>query len=129
MSSSRKRTRQLAQQQDESSGSIELLHAAPAPGHIVQVAAVSGLSSPDLESTSVATALRSALRARSSTLPEAWRESASSLSITEIDAFICHLGRNTSAALDAVAANAEGARSRLFELRAVLHAAIDARID
>ena len=83
MSNSQKRTLQLAQQQGGSSGNIELLHAA-----------VLGLNSEsdDLVSASVATALRSALRTRSSKLPEAWRESASSLSIIDIDAFICHLG-------------------------------------
>lgn len=45
------------------------------------------------------------------------------------DATLCDLGRRTDAALRSVRASAEAAREQLCDLRAALHAAVDARFD
>ena len=63
------------------------------------------------------------------TTPHFWDHAAESAGVSGADAFLLHLGRSITAALQAVAESAEAARTKLRETRAALHAAIDERCD
>lgn len=75
------------------------------------------------------TILEQGTGARSRALPPHWQEHAEVAGADDLDAFLCYLGRSTAATLHALSASAEAARSSLREMRAALHAAVDARIE
>ena len=61
--------------------------------------------------------------------PSFWRHLPAAVGAPGADAFLCHLGRSVLNAVRAVNETAEASRDRLFQLRSVLHAAIDGRCD
>jgi hypothetical protein len=76
-----------------------------------------------------ATALRARLQSRLCETPPSLKAAAARFSTTGGDAFLCALGREVADSLQVVQEAAEAARQRLESIRAVFHAAIDARID
>lgn len=75
--------------------------------------------------------LRTALATRSggAPFPAAWRAAATAVGVSSTDAVLCHVGRSIVAALQAVPAMAEAARSELRSMRAALLVAVNARCD
>ena len=69
-----------------------------------------------------------ALRVADAT-PPFWFHAAKSAGISGTDAFLVHLGRSISAALQSVIEESDVARIHLRDARAALHSAIDARFD
>ena len=70
-----------------------------------------------------------AARATPESTPFFWRQAASLAEVSGADAFLAHLGRSITAALQSVSESAEAARAQLRTTRAALHAAIDTRCD
>ena len=76
------------------------------------------------------TSFRSNLVSRvTAATPQFWRDAASTAGVRGIDAFLVHLGRSITGALESVAETAEASRARVCEARSALHAAIDARFN
>ena len=86
-----------------------------------------GLSSPALAIDT--STFRHSIAARISGLPANWRRAAAFAGVSDVDTFLVHLGRSIAAALESVAQSAESAHVQLSEMRAALHASIDARCD
>ena len=69
---------------------------------------------------------RSALASRvAGETPHFWRRAAASAGVSDVDAFLVHLGQSITAALQSVAEASAGARDQLRETRGLLHAAVD----
>lgn len=73
--------------------------------------------------------IRATLASRVATSPLSWLHASSAAGVSGTDAFLIHLGRSVTAALESVEVSAEAAQAQLQEARASLHAAIDARCD
>jgi len=69
-----------------------------------------------------------ALRINEKALPPQWVKS-SNTATTGVDTFLCNLGGSIASALRALHESAEVSHVQLLSLRAMLHAAIDARCD
>ena len=69
------------------------------------------------------------LASRLSQIPRTWHFAATKAGTSDIDGFICHLGRTVSEAINTLQSSAEAARARLRETRWAIHAAVDARFD
>ena len=77
-----------------------------------------------------AVSMRLALASRiAQATPSWWLHASSSAGVSGADAFLIHLGRSITNALQSVAESAAAARSPLNDARWVLHSAIDARIE
>ena len=66
---------------------------------------------------------------RAKAMPAFWCGAALPAGINSVDAFLLHVGRSMTEALQTTYASAEVSRAQLRETRAALHAAIDARCD
>ena len=72
---------------------------------------------------------RAALVSRLTETPRLWSKAADAAGTTGVHEFVCHLGRSVNDAARTLAEAAETSRGQLRDLRCVLHAAVDARLD
>lgn len=75
------------------------------------------------------TGIRESLLSRASQCPRLWCRAEQATSDAGIDGFLCALGRKVSDALQSLSDSAESSRVQLREIRAVVHAAVNARFE
>ena len=73
--------------------------------------------------------IRESLLSRAAQCPQLWCRAEKATSDAGIDGFLCALGRTVSEAVQSLADSAESSRAQLREMRAVIHAAVNARFE